>query len=559
MMSSLLHTFAAMTVFIGTGYVVGRTTDQRDFHIARRLETQRNDQEQPLILASMIAKMGYCIWDEEKNRPLVVSEQHARNHGATIADFKGDVSDKGVKFQNIHPDDRNKVRNWTLDLQDGNLVTTEYRVPVGETMKWVRAVAQPILDDDGNLTRTITASLDVTEQKIAERVFSESQRLDAVGRLTAGIAHDFNNILTVVSGNLEIALLAAEDLGQRELLTAAFEASDRGAKLSKHLLAFGRNAAPSPELLNVNNVIDRMDDLLRRTMPTNIQIETRLEADLPKIETDRTQLESAILNLAINARDAMPDGGTITLETDVRQVGPNFALKGSATLAPGEYVVVSVHDSGTGIAADMLDKIWEPFYTTKPTDKGTGLGLSMVHGFMAQSGGQTRIVSEVGQGAIVHLYFPLTASAAREIRVSPPILPRPANSDQRTVLLVEDPPNMQSALARRMSGLGMNIALARDAQEALQILRQSDRYIDLVVSDIHVTDAQEGDDLVDQINREFPDLKILLMTQGAPRTDGAILAKTTNVTQITRPIRHNDLPQTINRILYGAGSPHTLA
>ncbi|WP_417525754.1 ATP-binding protein [Marinovum sp.] len=435
--SSLPQTLGSMAIFILIGYMTGRIADQRNALIDKRIEEQRREQEQPLLLAAKIAKLGYYIWDTVNDQPVVVSDQHARNHGTSVEGFLRTVTTLSSAITLVHPEDRARVIAGYKEARNGLPVTVEYRVATGSDTKWIRTIVQPQTDDSGRVVREICASLDITDQKTNERLFAEAQRLDSVGRLTAGIAHDFNNILTVVTGGLELSRYDSTSADQHRLLTEALDAASRGAKLTKQLLAFGRRSMLAPEALDANLVINRMDTLFRRTLPCNIKVRTRLDCDLPAVKADPIQLESALLNLAINARDAMPEGGALEVETRHQRV---TEPAGGSGPEPGDYVVISVSDTGTGISEDAQARVFEPFYTTKPIDKGSGLGLPMVYGFIAQSGGHITLKSQPGEGTTVEMYFPAAEAVASDSAEEPVHLAPPAPAPLAEIgLLIEDP------------------------------------------------------------------------------------------------------------------------
>lgn len=451
--SSLVQTGAAMAVFILMGYMTGRTADQRNALIDKRIEDQRREQEQPLLLAAKIAKLGYYIWDTVNDQPIVVSDQHARNHGTSVEGFLENITTLSSAVTMVHPEDRERVIAWCREARRGLPVTMEYRVATGQDIKWIRATLQPQMDQNGRVVREICASLDITEQKTNERLFAEAQRLDAVGRLTAGIAHDFNNILTVVTGGLELSRYDSTSADQHKLLTEALDAASRGAKLTKQLLAFGRRSMLAPETLDANQVISRMDTLFRRTLPSNIGVTTRLACDLPPVKADPIQLESALLNLAINARDAMPEGGRLEVETSRHSATEPASGNGPE---PGDYVVISVSDTGTGISEDAQARVFEPFYTTKPMDKGSGLGLPMVYGFIAQSGGHIALKSQPGEGTKVQMFLP-SAEAATAEAAEPPASLEPPSAPPMPLSefgqLIEDPAAWRKDKAQQSAGV----------------------------------------------------------------------------------------------------------
>src|SRR6201996_3003953 len=303
------------------------------------------------------------------------------------------------------------------------------RVRKDGTTFWAHVVIDAIRDDDGKLVGFAKVTRDITERRQAEAALQQaqatmirSQKLEAVGQLTGGVAHDFNNLLQVISGNLQLLSkdIAGNPQAERRVQNALAGVS-RGAKLASQLLAFGRRSPLEPKVVNLGRLIKNMDDLLRRTLGEDIEIETIVTGGLWNTLVDPNQIENAVLNLAINARDAMPAGGKLTIEASSASLDDEY-VRQHEDLKRGQYVLVAVTDTGSGIPKDVLDSVFEPFFSTKPEGKGTGLGLSMVHGLVKQSGGHIKIYSEVGEGTTIKFYLP-RSNAAEDAMVSEQIAP----------------------------------------------------------------------------------------------------------------------------------------
>ena len=352
------------------------------------------------------------------------------------------------------------------------------------------------------------------QQRDSEARLAQVQKLDAVGRLTAGVAHDFNNLLAVIMGNLELLQIVGKEEEQKQLIKAALESTKRGADLTKQLLAFGRKAPLIPEVTDPGNVISGMYSLLRRTLPTSIRIDTDLPPDPYHIRVDQSQLENAILNLCINARDAMPDGGAITLSVRPIHGGAIDDGESDGPGRDGPHVMVSVRDTGTGIPPELIDQVFEPFYTTKPVGEGSGLGLAMVYGFAKQSGGHAEVVSHPGRGTEVRLYFvacdgrqrgPETRASTRET----------STTESGCILVVEDSEEVRAVLSQQLRTFGYDVLEAEDAASALETLRSGMR-IDLLLTDVVMPGEMQGADLMLACRRERPDTKVILMS-GYPK------------------------------------------
>src|ERR1043166_137468 len=363
------------------------------------------------------------------------------------------------------------------------------------------------------MRRTRALYAEAERREALEASLRQSQKMEAVGQLTGGVAHDFNNLLTIILGNLQMALRQHAEGKTQRLLSNAYQAANRAAELTKRLLAFSRNQPLDPRPLDANRLVAGMSDLLDRTLGETIAVEPGGRAGLWPAEVDAPQLEAAILNLAINARDAMPDGGKVTIET-ANVFLDEFYCRSVEAVKPGQYVMISVSDTGTGMPQEVIDKAFEPFFTTKAAGAGTGLGLSQVYGFIRQSGGHVRIYSEVGEGTTVKLYLP--RSLARETpRAGGRVLDETPKGNQETVLVVEDDPDVRAYVVETLTALDYQVRDAADAEAALKILDQPGP-VDLLLTDV-VMPGMNGRNLAEAALRRRPGLKVLYMT-GYSRT-----------------------------------------
>ena len=358
------------------------------------------------------------------------------------------------------------------------------------------------------LMRTKDLHREAARRAAAEETLRQSQKMEAIGQLTGGIAHDFNNLLTVIIGNLDIALRKCADAALERPLRNALMGGQRAAQLTQKLLAFSRRQPLSPRPVDANRLIAGMSDLLRRSLGEKIDIETVGGAGLWRIEVDAAELEAAVLNLAINARDAMPDGGKLTIETTNAHLDEDYArtLDG---VAAGQYVLISVTDSGEGMTVDVIEHAVEPFFTTKEEGQGTGLGLSQVYGFVRQSGGHLKIYSEQGQGSTVKIYLPRRVPDDADSEA--PTQPRANGGAGEAILVVEDDEGVRSYTGEILGELGYRVLVAPDARDALRFIEQPERHIDLLLTDM-VMPGLNGRQLADAARAVRPDLPVLFMT-----------------------------------------------
>ncbi|MCW5771879.1 MAG: response regulator, partial [Rhodospirillaceae bacterium] len=380
----------------------------------------------------------------------------------------------------------------------------------------------------------------------ASRQLHQAQKMEAIGGLTGGIAHDFNNLLTIVIGNLDLLRDRVEhDPAAAARADAALQASLRGAELTRRLLAFARRQPLAPKPTDVNGLVAGMTDLLQQILSETVEIRMMAGADLWPALIDPAQLDSALVNLATNARDAMPQGGKLTIATRNTQLDADYAAR-VPDVVPGDYVLVEVTDTGSGMSAEALARAFEPFYTTKEAGRGTGLGLSMVYGFVKQSKGHVSIYSELGHGTVVRLYLPRAEAAPAPLAAGakPPSAPRPG----ATVLVVEDNPGVLRSVVAQLTALGYTVREADSGPSAVAILADRSAAVDLLFTDIVMPGGMNGADLARAARALRPNLKVLL-TSGFPGSAWQDDAPGKDEHFIGKPYRKDDLAQKLNEIL----------
>ncbi len=415
-------------------------------------------------------------------------------------------------FERIHPDDREAVRaTITEAMAGGTDFSLQHRIvrPDG-VVRWVNGAGQIHLDAGGRAVRGVGVSLDVTERHILEAQFQQAQKMEAVGRLAGGVAHDFNNLLTAILGYCGILLddLRAEDPIRQDVVEIQ-KAGVRAAELTRQLLAFSRRQIIEPTVLDLNDVVAGLRSLLSRLINEDVEIVTALSATPMLINADRGQIEQIIVNLAVNARDAMPRGGRLTIETAHVELDEDYAAV-HLGVKPGAYVALTVTDTGTGMTPEVQAHLFEPFFTTKEPGKGTGLGLATVHGVVARGGGSVGVYSEVGKGTSIKVYFPRGAAAAA---AAPPAARRADEAirgDGRTVLVVDDAEALRELMQKTLQRRGYTVLLAANAAEAR---RQFDHHqtIDVLLTDV-VMPGASGPELTAQLLARRPELKVIYMS-----------------------------------------------
>ena len=450
---------------------------------------------------------GYALWDSD-DRLIICNDQFAAadgqakvhlHEGMAFAEFARLLAASGTVNEAVGHEDE-WVRDTVANHRDAQ---APYSVSCGQ--RWMEVYEHHLSNG-----RTLTVTRDITKQRETERQLQHAQKMESVGQMTGGIAHDFNNLLQVILGNLETIV---ERLPNGSPLTPSAKmaqtATERGADLIRRLLAFSRQQTLQPRDVDIGKMIDDLSLLLRRVLREDIEVRLALNNELPPVFIDRVQLETSLLNIALNARDAMePGGGLLTIGATHETIDDESAAA-QLEIACGSYVVLSIADTGTGMTPDVAARAFEPFFTTKEIGKGTGLGLSMVYGFIKQSGGQVRIHSEPGTGTTIKLYLPIRQRDAVPDQDDPRTATLALPLGTETILLVEDDDMVRDYAVTVLDSLGYEVISAIDGQSALQRLRDVNGQIDLLFTDIVMPGGVNGQDLAKSITSHYPHIKVL--------------------------------------------------
>ena len=469
--------------------------------------------------------------------------------------FKGYRADEimGEHFSRFYTEEDREAGIPRIALEtaerEGRFEAEGWRVRKDGARFWASVIIDPIRDDNGALVGFAKVTRDLSEKRAIEEQLRQSQKMEAVGQLTGGLAHDFNNLLTGISGSLEmmqmrIAQGRMADFERYAL--AAQGAVKRAAALTHRLLAFARRQTLDPRPTNANRLLMSLEELVRRTVGPDITVEVVGASGLWPTLVDSNQLENAILNLCINARDAMPEGGKLTIETANKWIDERAARRHDLPI--GQYVSICVTDTGVGMTPEVIEKAFDPFFTTKPIGEGTGLGLSMIYGFARQSGGQVRIYSEVGEGTTMCIYLPRHAEDA------PPEenVELPSNLDAvgegEVVLVIDDDPTIRMLVAEVLADLGYAVIEAVDGPGGLKVL-ESNAKVDLLITDVGLPGGMNGRQVADAARVNRPSLKVLFITGYA---ENAVIGKgrlDNGMFVITKPFQMDVLARRIREII----------
>jgi PAS domain S-box-containing protein len=452
----------------------------------------------------------------------------------------------------VHPDDEAMVRQYREDLKAGirrDPIEGRFIHPNGE-IRTLRVEGCPIADADGAIFRLVGTLQDVTEQRQVQRQLAQAQKMEAIGKLAGGMAHDVNNVLGIVIGNLELMEDdLADNLPCEELRNEALTGALHGAELTRRLLAFARRQPLSPRLTDVNELVGDISKLLNRALGEQIELNLRLAPNLWPVVIDPVQLEAALTNLATNARDAMPRGGRLGLTTSNAHVGGHRIAEHPDEVAPGDYVLIEVLDTGVGIPSEIIGNIFEPFFTTKERSKASGLGLSMIFGFMQQSGGHVSASSKLGEGSIFRLYLPRSPDSptnpSHEANASG--MHRSAGGGE-TVLVVDDNAQMRRITARRLISLGYRVHEAENGASAAKMLAM-DTAVDLLFTDVVMPGSVDGVDLVRWATAIRPGLRCLLTSGFSDPGGSNQRVKALGHPLLSKPYRQEDLADTVRKVL----------
>ena len=544
------------------GELVGFAKITRDLTERRAAEAKLRESEQQFrLMVQSVTDYAIYMLDVEGN---------VASWNAGAQRIKGYAPEEiiGRHFSNFYTEEDRAAGLPRTGLQtaarEGRWEHEGQRVRKDGTRFWAHVVIDAIRDDDGKLVGFAKVTRDITERREAEAALQaaqatmiRSQKLEAIGQLTGGVAHDFNNLLQVISGNLQLLRKDIAGNARAEMrVQNALGGVARGSKLASQLLAFARRQPLEPRVVNAGRLIKNMDEMLRRALGGEIEVETVVAGGLWNSLIDPDQLENAVLNLAINARDAMNGEGRLTIEASNAFLDDEY-VRQHDELSAGQYVMIAVTDTGTGIPPDILERVYEPFFTTKAEDKGTGLGLAMVYGFLKQSGGHVKIYSEVGAGTTVKLYFP------REMASEDTLVGAPTGEVQggeETVLVVEDDDEVREVAVSMLTELGYRVVKARDAASALVVV-DSGIPIDLIFTDVMMPGSLRSPDFARKAKERLPNVAVLFTsgyTQNAivhgGRLDPGVelLAKPYTREALARKIRHLLANQAQRRVAQGS-------
>ena len=495
---------------------------------------RRREEHQSIVLQSLpIALYTASVGDDRK--------LHFTNESVErITGFAPDSFLESPDFwaSRINPEDRDRVLAQLRHLGEEGGVNLEYRWRCADGVER-HFLDQMVLtrDDDGSPHESFGMWFDITERKQMEQNLLHASKLEAVGRLTGGIAHDFNNMLSVVIGNLDLLKKSIQGNEKAERrVHMALESAQHCADLTYRLLTFSRRQALQISTIDVTGLMPSLLELMRRTLGENVRASFQAGESVWPIQVDRAQLEAALLNLAVNARDAMPDGGDLTIAVE------NRVLEDGRSVPGGEFVVISVSDTGTGMPPEVLEKVFEPFFTTKESGKGTGLGLSMVYGFVQQCHGHVEVESEPNAGTTIRIFLPRSHEEPESLSLDQATVAHPFGNG-RTVLVVEDNPAVRQVARSTLHSLGFKVLEAENGDEAANFLKAG-KDIDLVLSDVRMPGELSGIDLARLVHREKPEIQVLLTTGYFDSEE-----KLEGLNLLYKPYRASDLAEKIQSLM----------
>jgi PAS domain S-box-containing protein len=491
--------------------IIERTVAERTVELTRE-NAERRKSEARLAHSQQIARLGSWEWDIVNNK-VTWSDETRRLYGWRPEDVEFSMD---TCLERVHPDDVKKVKDGLAEaMRTRQPFRTEHRVVLPDGVQRIMSGrAEIVANESGESVKMVGTVQDVTDLKQTEQALRQSedrlmqaQKMEAVGRLAGGVAHDFNNILTVIGGYCSMSLQTLDKTSPLQKNIAEIQnASDRAASLTRQLLAFSRKQVLQPQVLQLNDVVHNMEKMLRRLIGEDIELSIAFDSSLGRVKADPGQLEQVIMNLSVNARDAMPRGGKLTIGTSNVVIDQKLKFR-NRTLEVGEYVLLSITDNGVGMTDEVKTHLFEPFYTTKGLGKGTGLGLATCYGIISQSGGDIHVYSEANSGTTFKIYLPRTDALAEAAAVADASV-MPAGNE--SILIVEDDPAVRRLAVVILGNSGYKIQESNNAFEALTLIRRNPGF-DLVLTDV-IMPQMSGKELSDKIKAQCPHTKILLMS-----------------------------------------------
>jgi PAS domain S-box-containing protein len=512
--------------------------------LRRTLETLRQSEEKFRQLAENINEV-FWITDPTKSQMLYVSPAYEEIWGRTCESL---YQSPQSWVAAIHPEDRERIFDSARLKQPQGEYEETYRIvrPDG-TVRWIHDQAFPVRDAAGKIYRIVGTAEDVTQRKAAEQQFRQAQKMEGIGLLAGGIAHDFNNLIMIIQVNLELVLMREENLHPetKQHLDDIAEAASRAAALNRQLLTFSRSEAMQMRQLDLNDLTSGFSKMLRRIVGEHIRVRNELEARAPLVKGDPGMIEQVLMNLAVNARDAMPKGGQIVIGTKVVEFHESEARL-DPRVRPGQFACLSVRDTGTGIHPEIMSRIFEPFFTTKGVGKGTGLGLATVFGIAQQHHGWVDVTSAVGAGTNFRVFFPLSsedvaapaAGAAETIR-----------GGTEKILLVEDEKGVRTVLLRILENHGYTVMEADSGVVAQLIWSEQGGQFDLLITDMVMPGGSTGLELIELLRVQKPGLKVLLMSGYSAELARGEIARAKGITFLHKPFSSQVLAETVRKCL----------